>query len=455
MGQLSLLQVRSPQLAPARTISYLGSKWRVIEQVRATIAAVVPPGGIVCDIFAGSGAVAASLAPRWTVVTNDIQEYARVLCSAALTPPEANAARDASLVNRARTSRLHADLREALGGLLDYERRCLESAAAGDIEDLCDLMEYGSLFEVPAEDVPKRLRSVLKGARTRLVAGGLSEGADSVVSRQFGGIYFAWRQAIELDAILAEVHKLDGRLRDYFLTAALATASEAVNTVGKQFAQPIRPRDSQGRAKRHLVRQTLRDRSIDVLGNYALWLTRLARTDRRPRRRHVSLRADFRDVLRDDAVRFDVVYADPPYTRDHYSRYYHVLETMCMHDDPSVSTTKIRNDGVSKVSRGMYRHDRHQSPFCIKSQAPGAFEELFRGVRDRGVPLVVSYSPYEEGSGARPRLLTVSQLSSLAKKYFRSIEIVPVGGMSHNKFNLTERNFAIEHEAEVLVTCVP
>ena len=41
---------------------------------------------------------------------------------------------------------------------------------------------------------------------------------------------------------------------------------------------------------------------------------------------------DFRQALQnlDDDVR--VIYADPPYTRDHYSRFYHGLETLSLRD---------------------------------------------------------------------------------------------------------------------------
>ena len=37
-----------------------------------------------------------------------------------------------------------------------------------------------------------------------------------------------------------------------------------------------------------------------------------------------------------------IVYADPPYTRDHYSRFYHVLETISLFDSPIVSKTKMQ-----------------------------------------------------------------------------------------------------------------
>jgi serine protease Do len=103
-----------------------------------------------------------------------------------------------------------------------------------------------------------------------------------------------------------------------------------------------------------------------------------------------------------------VVYADPPYTRDHYSRFYHVLETMARGDDPQVSL--VRSGGRTSLSRGIYRRDRHQSPFCIRSEVAGAFTTLFRSTRVRDLPLSLSYSPSPNGTPSRPltRLLLIA-----------------------------------------------
>jgi adenine-specific DNA-methyltransferase len=73
------------------------------------------------------------------------------------------------------------------------------------------------------------------------------------------------------------------------------------------------------------------------------------------------------------------VYADPPYTKDHYSRYYHVYETLYRYDYPD------------SVGQGRYRADRQPSQFSIMSTAVGAFEDLFDAVAARGLPLVLSY----------------------------------------------------------------
>ena len=179
------------------------------------------------------------------------------------------------------------------------------------------------------------------------------------------------------------------------------------------------------------------------------WLKRYGAI--RPNRRsHQVIRADYADALA-SLENVSVVYADPPYTRDHYSRFYHVLETMCLWDDPGVSTTRIRASNAI-LSRGMYRADRHQSPFCIKSQAPEAFAKLFSAVERMNAPLVLSYSPYAKGD-SHPRVMGVHEIEALAKEHFRSVEIVSVGKFSHTKLNSSHLHRDASAEAELIFIC--
>ena len=62
-----------------------------------------------------------------------------------------------------------------------------------------------------------------------------------------------------------------------------------------------------------------------------------------------------------------VVYADPPYSKEHYSRYYHVLETLERYDYPEAT-------GV-----GRYRPDRFRTPFSVKTEVEGAIRRLPAG----------------------------------------------------------------------------
>jgi adenine-specific DNA methylase len=253
---------------------------------------------------------------------------------------------------------------------------------------------------------------------------------------------------VELDSLLIAAHEEPPAVRDCYLAAIISTASEIVNTVGKHFAQPIRPRGSDGKPKRHLISKIIRDREIDVGPLFANWLARY-RSLKPTGRAHEIIRGDYAKVLPKIKRKLGAVYADPPYTRDHYSRFYHVLETMCLWDDPGVSSTRIR--AVTETfSRGMYRADRHQSPFCIKSQAPAAFEKLCAAVRDHGVPLVLSYSPYAAESNAHPRVVTVEQIKTIAVKYFTKVDQVSAGKFSHMKLNAARLHIDASAEAELI-----
>ena len=453
--QLALLPDLGGEKSVQRTIHYLGSKLRLLDPIRRAVVSVAPVGQPVCDLFAGSGIVSLALASDWDVTSVDIQEYSRVLCKGLVNPPESASDKGVDLCIRAGEGALRAKLKDALRGLLEHERRCMADAANGALEGLCDLLEHGSLLTFSCHDaMPERIRSEVKSALDKLDDRDLARGPETVVTRHFGGRYFSWEQAIEFDALLEEIHSIEGRARDFCLAAALVVASDIVNTVGKHFAQPIKLRDAKGLPKRHLVKQTLRDRALNVRESYRACCESLAAL-RRTRGRHRAVRSDYLEFLESDATPFAAVYADPPYTRDHYSRYYHVLETMTLRDEPEVATTKIRSNGIPRLSRGLYRLQRHQSPFCIPTKAPGAFERLFAAVARRNVPLVLSYSPYQASAGNRPRLLTIEQLLGIAERHFDKIELVPVDGMSHNKLNLTERNVDVEGHAEVLISCCP
>ena len=453
--QPALLPELAPRPTARRTIHYLGSKLRLLAPIRRAIESVAQPGRPICDLFSGSGVVSLALASDWDVTSVDIQEYSRVLCNGLLCPPTDATGQGRRLSDRASGGSFHQRLHRSLTPLLTHERRCMTNALQGDVGGLCDLLEHGSLLALDTrDDMPPRLHRAAKTSLHELSERGLDSGPETIVTRHFGGRYFSWGQAIDFDALLAEIHRLDECERDFHLAAVFAAASDVVSTIGKHFAQPTKLRDSAGMPKRHLVDRTLRDRQTGVFDRYIAYCQSLSE-QRRGSRRHRAVRSDYVEFLTSDTTEFAAVYADPPYTRDHYSRYYHVLETMALRDEPEVATTMIRSNGVPRLSRGVYRLQRHQSPFCIPTKAPGAFEQLFAKVATRRTPLILSYSPYRADTGNRPRLLTMDELLGIARKHFNQVEPVPVDGVTHNKLNLVDRNVEVDYAAEVLITCRP
>jgi adenine-specific DNA methylase len=438
-----------------RPIHYLGSKLRLIRPILETLDKVDPSGGGACDLFAGSGTVSQALSKKRRVVSVDIQEYSRVLCTALLLPSSVDSQTVTRFWFSVRSSEHSERLKWAVEPLVAYETGCLDKAVRGDLEPLCDLVEHGSLIALEQNLCSANyssLRLALAEVLSRLSAGDLMGGPAALTLRHYGGNYFSFAQAAQIDTLLEAIEILPSAFKNVFLAAVLSTASEVVNTVGKQFAQPLRPRTGDGKPKKNLYQLVARDRFTDLLHVYEGWLNRYLSIPK-PSKPHQVLRQDYEEALSNLEGKVSVVYADPPYTRDHYSRFYHVLETLCLRDNPSVSTVRIK--GQERLSRGFYRVERHQSPFCIKSQAPRAFSTLFERTRQLGVPLVLSYSPYERQSGARPRLLTMVEIERLAKRFFKRVDTLRAGRMAHNKLNHAEKNVGVNYDAEVLVICEP
>lgn len=85
------------------------------------------------------------------------------------------------------------------------------------------------------------------------------------------------------------------------------------------------------------------------------------------------------DVFSLELQESDVAYLDPPYTKRQYASYYHILETLTLHDEPVV-------EGVC----GLRPWKHKASPFCYKTKALKSLVALIEGLEARRVML--SYS---------------------------------------------------------------
>jgi len=441
------------QASTFRPIYYLGCKTSFTSAIKAAIDEVDPSGGRLLDLFSGTGSVAAALGAAREVTTVDVQEYSRVLCSAVLSPPLLSATEIKDVITRALRDETANQALWCLQPLVDYERDCIEAAVIGDPTGLVELLEAPPLavratlgFEAPST----RLSDITQEVLHRCHSAGLLQSAETTVLRYFGGLYFSFSQAAMLDAVLSVANRSDERSQNTLKAAVLSTASQLVNTVGKQFAQPIQPKNKSGVVKPDLVKVVQRDRSMDALEVYQTWLGKYAALPKaigKPQ----ALCQDYLEAIVQNGPSHSVIYADPPYTRDHYSRFYHVLETMCLRDNPSIS--HVMKGGNLVPSRGAYREDRYQSEFCIRSAAPAAFEALFRSAHEHDLPLVLSYSPHETDDGTHPRVVSMDQIVELACAHYDRVEVCNVEGVIHNQLNRSGLKLKTRDHAEILLKC--
>ncbi len=428
-----------------RTLNYLGSKLRLLDFIEENVRKVNPDDAGVCDLFAGSGCVSYKLSRLFPVVACDIQHYSKVICDALLRPNTLTEEAVKAFISEIRESKTL--LHDAYTPLIELEEEAIRNE---NLELLTDIVEHGSLEVYSLEKTESKIASVQNHVIEKLRKARLM-GKNSLISRYYGGVYFSYTQAVQIDVIMAAIRHYPNAVdKNVLLAALLSTTSDIACTVGKHFAQPIKARDSKGKIKKLVYNKAIKDKTVDVIELFEEWLGKYVSLPK-GKNNNTILQGDYMECLKTLPDNVRTVYADPPYTRDHYSRFYHVLETIALDDVPEISTVKIH--GSTHVSNGIYRKDRHQSPFCIRSKAPKAFEEMFKSISASGRNLLLSYSPYDETKESHPRVVTISQLMAWASDYFNSVEVVSAGPFTHNKLNSTEHFLESSDEAEILIVC--
>lgn len=403
--------------------NYLGSKLRMLDDILPIIIKETEEDSTVCDLFSGSGSVTAALSNYRSVISVDIQNYSNDFIkgfSSPLIDLDCEGFLESIDCEFERLLPLVVDL-------IKYEETLL--ADSEHIFELANFIEnasfirysYGEFFSKSGK-LDKLMLNTINILKENSVSA-----EDLVATWNFGGVYFSFKQTLFIDSVLNVIRK---QKLENIKSTALSLACTLVNTIGKQFAQPLNPWDKAGEPKKSLFKKANSDRTLDAKSVYLRILEDYL--NQTPSKYNVeSWCMNFKNALEILPDGVTMIYADPPYTRDHYSRFYHVLETLSLGDIPEISTVKVR-DKVS-ISKGLYRQDRHQSAFCIKSQASEAFDDLFRLASEKGTKVLLSYSPFENEE--HPRVMKVEEIIRIGGQYFNDLEKTTITSFKHNKLN--------------------
>lgn len=434
-----------------RPIQYLGSKLRLLDDIKNHIE-TYSNGNTICDLFSGSGVVSNYLSSSYKLVATDIQEYSCVLTSSLLDNKPLNDKQLDKIIKFIEQPSNFEKSLEVTQELINYEKKCLDQAHIGDTTALVEFSKESSLYVHQIE--PKQDNNSYL-AKLKKIFSEDKKSSSLIITNLYGGVYFSYEQSVFIDVIRQLVQsnaKWNKSIKNLILTALISAASEITNTVGKQFAQPMKLLNKDGQPKQLLIERTIRDKNYSVLEVLKQALKKVNAA-----RKHVSNQChevfcgDSLDFLSSYAGKIDCFYADPPYTIDHYSRFYHVLETITKYDTPILAT--MNKKGVPKVMNGLYRVDRHQSSFCIPSQVKAAFSKMIQGCASYQAPLIISYSPYDHANDERPRLLKTQEIKEIAHKYYKSIDIIPADGHIHRKLHSTNKNTTGIENSEVFIIC--
>ena len=435
-----------------RPIQYLGSKQKLLSNILEILETITnKQDATVCDIFSGSGVVTQYLSKKYNTISVDIQKYSTVLTSA-LINNNFSQKKIIKFINEISTESNYIEQWKIFQEINTYELDAINNAKLEDPLQLAHFINNVSLYDFfyskdTSKSPNKDLEKILFNLKAQFNRKSL------LITLYFGGVYFSIKQAFQMDCIL---HKIENgeyteKEKNFLKGILLSVASHIVNTVGKQFAQPIKLLNKEGQPKKLLISRTIRDREYNVLELFKEWAVRYINNQTTSTKEHQFYSQDYNEFLEQYQGRIDCFYADPPYTIDHYSRFYHVLESIVRYDFPALMKKFV--NGKEILMNGLYRDDRHQSPFSIKSQVNMAFTNLFRGCKRFNAPIILSYSPSNTEQNGRARLLEINEIIDIAKEFYDFVTVIDIKKHVHRKLNAKQNNVALFENGEVFIVC--
>lgn len=391
---------------PLRPVQYLGNKQRSMPTIQATIARLTADQDVVADLFTGTSVVAQGVAGLGRkVVALDASAACAVMARATLGVDRRDHSVDtANLVDAMSTEA--GQYEETLTELF-REWVAAEDSALRDKD--------GETLAEISRTVPQVWRPGPRGRLSPLFEA-WPRFADephyscALLTPLFAGTYFSIRQAIALDARRAAIRSLvTSRLIDSWeeavlVTSLLSAASAAAFSPGKHFAQPHKL--DPGKDLRFHQQRLLTDRKVSIAATAEKWVVALVEGGRSGAEDHAVLERRVEELtatdLRQRGVR--LVYADPPYTAQQYSRFYHLLDTL------ATGQARPLDLPHGRVTSGLYPVGRYLSPFCSKRQARAAFQNLAAVCKKAQTTLLLSYSSSSKDSTGNERMISLPAL---------------------------------------------
>jgi adenine-specific DNA-methyltransferase len=357
-------------------IKYMGSKKPIIGFITNAIEKIHKPDQWVCDLFSGSCSVSAALRKKYNFISNDIQDYSRILAHTYF-----------SDLSKYEFDELNEQIEVCVKShVMWFENKYSEY--------FFDFSKITTLEEFARIEYKQR----------QLFANENFDIDFHLFTKYYSGTYWSFEQCVWIDAVrkAAETFK-NSQVYYAFLSSIMYAMSYTTQSTG-HFAQ-YRDGDTQD-----AMNNILYYRQKNLYELFIKKFTELLRSLGDSLKQLKTTTLDFNECLMSlpEGV---TVYADPPYAPVHYSRFYHALETLVKYDYPEIGY------------KGRYRNDRHQSPFSQKSNAVVAFTQLFANIVNKKSQLILSYS--DNG------VVEIKYIIELAKQIFPNSYKIEIETIDH------------------------
>lgn len=381
------------------TLQYMGSKTRIISSVCDPIINNQSIKTVV-DLFAGSGTVGYALKPYKKIISNDIEYYAYIINQAILNGCNLSKVEEESFWSA--VEKQYMRLQAKIPSVLELEQEFFinENIDYKVYQDFCE--KTPSVFDSRSDN----LYMEELGKLVDFVTPGEAPVLDfpCLFLTYYANTYFGVAQCCQIDALRGVIEQIkDDQIKNVLLTVLMSVMSDVASTT-THFAQFLKVKS------KSTCKNLIKKRKINIIEESKLLLKeyrKMGICEKKESTNSLCYNLDFLECL--DTVVLDnstLVYADPPYFKEHYSRYYHVLNTLCLYDYPTLAI----NPQTHEFSIGRYREDRSVSDFGKKAKALNAFNTLIKKCVNAEAWLMISYSDNS--------IVDINDLKKLAEKYY-------------------------------------
>lgn len=385
-------------------MKYMGSKRELLPDIKKSISKMVPHNSTVLDIFAGTASVGAYLKHDYNIISNDIQNYSKIIANSLIKSSGSQLNQDLHLIIH-NIEKAYLKNKDNLIKLLfdTYNKsNIFVDTKKGDWTEnkRKEYLDFYNLFPSPNNKFKTKSKE-LNQLKEKYFDKDKSTYLQTVFL--FSETYFSLEQAMDIDSIRFAIDETiqDDTIKNIMLSALMYAYSYCSSGTG-HFAMFRDLSDISSIEDTFIYRKKrVWEYFINKFNQIIEYHTFI------PEKSYSSYSLDYKDILSNSIMKkVDLIYADPPYSFVHYSRFYHAIESLILYDYD-----------IPKF-KGRYRSDRHQSPFCQKTNVENAFDTLFQFAKKNKSCVLLSYS--DTG------MITLSEIINIITKYEFKYNIVEI-----------------------------
>lgn len=378
-------------IKPIQVLRYMGNKTKIRHFLIKKILENIKPNEIILDLMAGTHAIGYSLKDRNRIMSNDVQKYSFVIGKALIENNTYLKVEENDIEEIKKNYENHLKI------LKRMRQRFVKNPYNSDLNNKNH--PINKIYKMDHKRMPYCL-----------------------FSYYFADKYFTLNTCMKIDSLRFAIDKLtesdeDDFRKSFFLICLLYAISYTVLTSG-HFAQY---RIDKG------TKSTSDLKKIKKRDVWEIFLNKSRAVEIIPSdNSNKVFNLDYKELLSNKKYRKFIkdtflVYLDPPYSTENYSRYYHIAETLVNYDYPACRF------------KGCYRDDRFKSFFCRKSKVKDEFDNVVKLVSEINddVKLMVSYVK------SKSSIMKVNDIVNICKKYFKYVS--KSNGLSYNHSSLGNR----------------